>query len=34
MAYVENDPNPVDLGRITMATFVNEAGMRALGNNL
>lgn len=34
MAYVENDPEPIELGRVTMATFVNEAGMRALGNNL
>jgi flagellar basal-body rod protein FlgG len=34
MAYVENDPNPVELGRLALSTFVNEAGMRALGNNL
>ncbi len=29
MAYVENDPVPVELGQLTMATFINEAGMRA-----
>ncbi|SDF34300.1 flagellar basal-body rod protein FlgG [Limimaricola pyoseonensis] len=34
MAYVGVDPNPVELGRITMATFTNEAGMKQLGNNL
>ncbi len=34
MAYVGDDVNPVELGRITMATFVNEAGMRQLGGNL
>lgn len=34
MAYVENDPNPVELGQLTLATFLNEAGMRPLGNNL
>ncbi|SFP65837.1 flagellar basal-body rod protein FlgG [Tranquillimonas alkanivorans] len=33
-AYVENDPEPVELGRVTMATFVNEGGLRATGNNL
>ncbi|KAF0674647.1 flagellar basal-body rod protein FlgG [Profundibacterium mesophilum] len=33
-AFVENDPVPVELGEISLATFVNEAGMRALGNNM
>ena len=34
MAYVEDDPAPVELGRVTLATFVNEGGMRPIGNNL
>ncbi len=34
MAYVANNPAPVKLGQITMATFVNEGGMRPIGNNL
>lgn len=34
MAYVENDPVPVELGQISMATFVNEAGLKSVGNNL
>ncbi|WP_341212414.1 flagellar basal-body rod protein FlgG [uncultured Limimaricola sp.] len=34
MAYVGGDPTPVELGRITMSTFTNEAGMRQLGSNL
>ncbi|TDK50215.1 flagellar basal-body rod protein FlgG [Antarcticimicrobium luteum] len=34
MAYVENDPAPVELGQLTMATFLNEAGMKPIGNNL
>jgi flagellar basal-body rod protein FlgG len=34
MAYVENDPEPVELGRLTLATFINEAGLRPMGNNL
>lgn len=34
MAYVENDPTPVELGQLTLATFLNEAGMRPLGDNL
>lgn len=33
-AYVENDPIPVELGQLTMATFLNDAGMRPIGNNL
>ncbi|TGD61872.1 flagellar basal-body rod protein FlgG [Tabrizicola sp. WMC-M-20] len=34
MAYVENEPVPVELGQISMATFVNEAGLKSVGNNL
>ena len=34
MAYVDGNPTPVELGQITLATFINEAGMRPLGNNL
>jgi len=34
MAYVENEPNPVELGQMTVATFLNNAGMRPIGNNL
>ncbi|KKK57698.1 hypothetical protein LCGC14_3051850 [marine sediment metagenome] len=33
-AYIENDPVPVELGQLTMATFVNDAGLRSMGNNL
>jgi flagellar basal-body rod protein FlgG len=34
MAYVENDPVPVELGQLSIATFINEPGMRPVGNNL
>lgn len=34
MAYVESDPTPVELGQITLTTFTNNAGLRALGDNL
>lgn len=34
MAFVENDPVPVELGRLTLATFINEGGLRPVGNNL
>lgn len=34
MAYVDNDPAPVELGQLTMATFLNEAGMKPIGNNM
>jgi len=34
MAYVENNPVPLELGRITMTTFTNEGGLKPLGNNL
>ncbi|OWU83188.1 flagellar basal body rod protein FlgG [Oceanicola sp. 22II-s10i] len=33
-AYVENDPIPVEVGQLTLSTFVNDAGMRPIGNNL
>ena len=33
-AYVENDPVPVELGQISLTTFINEAGMRPIGNNM
>lgn len=32
--YVGNETQPQQLGQITMATFANEAGMRAIGDNL
>ncbi|WP_372884242.1 flagellar basal-body rod protein FlgG [Shimia sp.] len=34
MAYIENDPDPVELGQLTLATFLNEAGMKPIGDNL
>jgi flagellar basal-body rod protein FlgG len=34
MAFVENNPIPVELGRLTLVTFANEAGLRQIGNNL
>ncbi len=34
MAFVENDPTPVELGQITLSTFTNNAGLKALGDNL
>lgn len=33
-AFVENDPAPVELGQITLATFINEAGLQPMGDNL
>ncbi|MGI3170965.1 flagellar basal-body rod protein FlgG [Pseudooceanicola sp. C21-150M6] len=33
-AFAGNDNTPVEIGQITLSTFVNEAGMRPLGNNL
>ena len=33
-AYIGNDPFPVELGQINLATFINDAGMKPLGNNL
>lgn len=34
MAFVDNDPDPVELGQVTLATFANESGMKPIGNNL
>lgn len=34
MAYVDNDSTPVELGQLTLATFLNEAGLKPIGNNL
>ncbi|MDK3016725.1 flagellar basal-body rod protein FlgG [Pseudodonghicola flavimaris] len=34
MAYVDSDPEPVELGQMTMAIFLNEAGMKPIGNNM
>ncbi len=34
MAFVEDDPIPVELGRLNLVTFANEAGLRPIGNNL
>ncbi|MGV6810881.1 MAG: flagellar basal-body rod protein FlgG [Brevirhabdus sp.] len=34
MAYVENEVEPAELGQFTVATFLNDAGMRPIGNNL
>lgn len=33
-AYIGSEPVPVELGQLTLATFINDAGMRPLGNNL
>ncbi len=34
MAYVENQTEPTELGQLTMATFINDAGLKPMGNNL
>lgn len=34
MAYIENEPDPVELGQMTFATFLNEAGLKPMGDNL
>jgi flagellar basal-body rod protein FlgG len=34
MAYVDSDPTPIELGQLTMATFLNEAGLKPIGNNM
>ena len=34
MAFIENDPNPVELGQLSMAMFLNEAGLKPIGDNL
>ena len=33
-AFMDGDPEPVELGEITLAGFVNEAGLKPLGDNL
>ncbi|KAA9009974.1 flagellar basal-body rod protein FlgG [Histidinibacterium aquaticum] len=33
MAFVENDPEPVELGQLTLTSFMNESGLRPIGNN-
>jgi flagellar basal-body rod protein FlgG len=34
MAYVEDDMEPVELGQLSIATFINEAGMKPIGDSL
>ena len=34
MAYVANETAPVELGQLTFATFLNEAGLKPIGDNL
>ncbi|MBO9428645.1 flagellar basal-body rod protein FlgG [Sulfitobacter sp. R18_1] len=34
MAFVGNEIEPVEIGQINLVTFVNEAGMKSIGNNL
>lgn len=34
MAFVANNPQPVELGQLTLATFTNDGGLKAVGNNL
>lgn len=33
-AYLENENTPTELGQLTLATFINQAGMKPIGNNL
>jgi flagellar basal-body rod protein FlgG len=33
-AFLDNDSTPTELGQLTLATFVNEAGLKPIGNNL
>jgi len=33
-AFVENDAEPVELGQINLATFINDAGLRSIGGNM
>ncbi|MGR3321957.1 MAG: flagellar basal-body rod protein FlgG [Pseudooceanicola sp.] len=33
-AYVEDEAAPVEIGQLTLTTFVNDAGMRPVGNNM
>lgn len=34
MAYVANELEPQEIGQLTLSTFVNEAGLKPIGNNL
>ncbi|MCE8008961.1 flagellar basal-body rod protein FlgG [Aestuariivita sp.] len=34
MAYLANDADPTELGQLTLATFVNQAGLKPIGSNL
>ncbi len=34
MAYVENEAEPIELGQVTIATFLNQAGLKPMGDNL
>lgn len=34
MAYLSNDAELTELGQITLSTFVNESGLKPIGNNL
>ncbi len=34
MAYIENEAEPVELGQVTLATFLNQAGLKPMGDNL
>lgn len=34
MAFLSNDSTPTELGQVTLATFVNQAGLKPIGNNL
>ena len=34
LAYVGNNPEPEQLGQLTLATFINDAGLKPVGNNL
>lgn len=34
MAYSADEPAPVELGEISMAQFINETGLKPIGNNL
>lgn len=34
MAFVEDDMEPVEIGQLNIATFTNEAGMKAIGDSL
>jgi len=33
-AYLENENTPTELGQLTLATFLNDAGLKPIGNNL